>query len=123
MGSIFKDFFNKGQQNNQPGGIEFIGEAPDSTEQIKVNIKVYGRVQGVGFRFTSKQAADQIGVSGIVRNESDGSVYAEAVGTKDQVEEFIHALAKGPSPAATVERVVVEYDEDIHDHQGFSQTN
>ena len=46
-----------------------------------LNIHIYGKVQLVGYRFTAKMRADKLGVSGFVRNESDGSVYIEALGT------------------------------------------
>ena len=40
-----------------------------------VSLEVYGIVQGVGFRYTTKILADQIGIVGKVLNRSDGSVY------------------------------------------------
>ena len=46
----------------------------------KLRIHVQGRVQGVGFRYTTKMLADQLGVTGSVKNESDGSVSIEAMG-------------------------------------------
>lgn len=122
MSSIFKNFFQKGQDENTPGEVEYIGEAPASTENVKVTIKVLGQVQGVGFRFTTKEAADQIGVTGVVRNENDGSVYVEAAGDKEQIDHFVDSLAKGPSPAASVDRVIVEYDSSIKNRDSFSQT-
>ncbi|WP_431293764.1 acylphosphatase [Pedobacter sp. P26] len=45
-----------------------------------LNIKVTGKVQGVGFRETTKIIANQMMVNGFVRNEKDGSVYIEAEG-------------------------------------------
>ena len=41
----------------------------------KIKMTVNGRVQGVGFRYMTKVVADLIGITGIVRNEDDGSVY------------------------------------------------
>ncbi|MGF2049606.1 acylphosphatase, partial [Lactococcus lactis] len=46
----------------------------------KLRIHVQGRVQGVGFRYTTKMLADQLGVTGSVKNEADGSVSIEAFG-------------------------------------------
>ena len=40
----------------------------------KIRIQVQGRVQGVGFRYTTKLLADRMGIQGSVKNESDGSV-------------------------------------------------
>ena len=45
-----------------------------------------GRVQGVGFRYLTRRAADLIGVTGWVRNERDGSVTLEIQGTEEQVD-------------------------------------
>ena len=45
-----------------------------------VTLQASGRVQGVGFRWATKVAADKCGVNGIVRNLMDGSVFIEAEG-------------------------------------------
>jgi len=45
-----------------------------------LNITVKGVVQGVFFRASTKDQADQLGICGLVRNEQDGSVYVEAEG-------------------------------------------
>lgn len=51
-----------------------------------------GRVQGVGFRYLTRRAADLIGVTGWVRNERDGSVILEIQGTEEQVDGVMLAL-------------------------------
>ena len=51
-----------------------------------------GRVQGVGFRYLTRRAADLIGVTGWVRNEADGSVTLEIQGTEEQVDGVMLAL-------------------------------
>ena len=51
-----------------------------------------GRVQGVGFRYLTRRAADLIGVTGWVRNERDGSVTLEIQGTEEQVDGVMLAL-------------------------------
>ncbi|MER2064520.1 MAG: acylphosphatase, partial [Alkalibacterium sp.] len=75
------------------------------------------------FRFSTKQAADELGVTGIVRNEPDGTVYVEAAGEQDQLNKFVEALRKGPSPASEVDKVVVTYDRNIEEKSKFSQAN
>ncbi|WP_125981393.1 acylphosphatase [Loigolactobacillus iwatensis] len=70
-----------------------------------VQLTVFGRVQGVGFRFSTKRLADKIGVSGIVRNLIDGSVYIEASGSNKQIEKFISSIKESPSPYGKVTRV------------------
>ena len=46
-------------------------------DMIRRQYHVYGRVQGVGFRYTVTQAADALGLTGWVCNERDGSVTTE----------------------------------------------
>jgi acylphosphatase len=121
MSSIFKDFFNSGRENKNPSEIEYRNDKPENTETIKIKAQVYGVVQGVGFRYTTKHLADQLGVNGIVRNENDGSVYVEALASENQIEQFIEELAKGPSPSAVVDKVVIEYDDSITDYEGFGE--
>ncbi|WP_080146817.1 acylphosphatase [Marinilactibacillus piezotolerans] len=123
MGSLFDSFLNKGKQNKQPAPVDYLNERNPHTDQDKISAQVYGHVQGVGFRMSTKQAADEIGVTGIVRNESDGSVYAEAVGSSEQIDQFIEVLRKGPSPAASVDKVVIKFDEKIEEKSNFSQAN
>lgn len=64
-------------------------------------IRVYGRVQGVGFRYFTRKVAGETGVSGYVNNEYDGSVYIEAEGSEEQLELFISRVRMGP-PRANV---------------------
>ena len=55
----------------------------------KLRMNVQGRVQGVGFRYMTKMVADQLGVTGSVRNEDDGSVSITAIAPEDIMETFI----------------------------------
>ena len=59
---------------------------------IRKRFVVIGRVQGVGFRYLTRRAADLIGVTGWVRNERDGSVTLEIQGTEEQVDGVMLAL-------------------------------
>ena len=52
-----------------------------------------GRVQGVGFRYTTMQVAKEFEVAGQVRNLTDGRVQLEVEGRADEVEHFIEALS------------------------------
>jgi acylphosphatase len=61
-----------------------------------VSIKVYGKVQGVGFRFYTQKTAREMGVNGFVKNERDGSVYIEAEAEDNIIETFIEWVKKGP---------------------------
>ena len=56
------------------------------------HIRVYGIVQGVGFRFTTQMLANKYGIGGWVANLPDGSVEMEATGTKDELDAFREAI-------------------------------
>jgi acylphosphatase len=56
---------------------------------------VSGFVQGVGFRYFARDAAERANVSGYVRNLPDGRVEAYAIGTHKQLAEFRAALERG----------------------------
>lgn len=64
---------------------------------IHKNIFVYGHVQGVLFRATAQKIANQFEVKGIIRNEPDGRVYAEAEGEEPAVSKFIYWCNQGPA--------------------------
>lgn len=72
-----------------------------------LKVSITGKVQGVGFRQTSKYIADQMGVTGIVRNEKDGSVYMEIEGDDISLEEMMNWCNEGPD-RAMVEQVSAE---------------
>jgi acylphosphatase len=59
---------------------------------IRYSITFTGRVQGVGFRYTTVDIAQRFQVAGWVRNEQDGSVRCVAEGAESQLERFIAAL-------------------------------
>lgn len=69
-----------------------------------LNIKIYGKVQGIFFRVTAKEKADGLGITGFTKNEDDGSVYIEAEGEEKNLEEFLKWCKKGPS-LAKVEKI------------------
>ena len=73
---------------------------------IAKHVVVTGRVQGVAFRAWTREQAQALGVSGWVRNRTDGAVEAVLAGTDAAVEALIAALHDGP-PAARVEAVRV----------------
>lgn len=75
-----------------------------SDEVGTVRFHVFGRVQGVGFRWWTQSRARHLGVAGTARNLEDGSVEVIATGTKGLLEAMERELRSGP-PAARVERV------------------
>ena len=62
---------------------------------IRRHIVFYGWVQGVGFRYRARHAAELYGCSGWVRNEWDGSVTMEIQGTEEQIDSVILAAERG----------------------------
>lgn len=96
---------------------------PIDTNSTKARLIVEGMVQGVGFRYSTKQLADQIGVYGIVRNENDGTVYIEVNGAPEKVDSFVEGIRNSPSPSARVDYVTLEEDETIEERVKFTVTN
>ncbi len=80
---------------------------------------VAGRVQGVGFRWFTVDAASREGLGGWVRNLSDGRVEAVAEGESERVARFEAALWRGAS-RARVEDVQVGDTEPLGPDDGFS---
>jgi acylphosphatase len=66
-----------------------------------------GRVQGVGFRYFTRKAAQELGVVGTVANLPDGRVEIEAAGDPAAVEELARRVRQGPR-FAEVREVVEE---------------
>ncbi len=60
---------------------------------------VYGRVQGVGFRFYVQNVGNRLGLTGNVRNCPDSSVEIIVEGDARKIAEFIRYVEKGPSLA------------------------
>ncbi len=74
---------------------------------IAKKIKVYGRVQGVGFRQFTQHIAEKLNIQGTVKNLSDDSVECYAKGQKEDIEKFIQQIRKGP-PLAKVTNIEIE---------------
>ena len=69
-------------------------------------LKIFGVVQGVGYRWSMVQEARRLGVRGGVRNCRDGTVEAVVAGTMQALDQIIDWARKGP-PSAVVSRVDV----------------
>lgn len=61
-------------------------------------------MQGVFFRHFSQLKAKELGITGFVRNEADGTVYIEAEGGKKALEQFLKWCENGPQ-SAKVEKI------------------
>lgn len=81
-------------------------DEPMSSDVVARRVVVHGRVQGVFFRDSCRQEAEQSRVAGWVRNEPDGTVGAMFEGAPEAVEAMVAWCHQGP-PYARVERVEV----------------
>ena len=88
---------------------------------LTVSLRISGKVQGVWFRASAKDAAISIGVKGKVWNEPNGDVGALAQGTQDQIDAFIDWCKQGP-PLARVEDVKVESVSSSETYESFEIT-
>ena len=66
-----------------------------SSNVIRQHIVFTGYVQGVGFRWRARQAANLYGCTGWVHNEWDGSVIMEIQGTQEQIDQVIMSIEQG----------------------------
>lgn len=78
---------------------------------------VWGRVQGVGFRWFVEKHANDIGLKGWTANLDDGRVEVYAVGTKKQLDELNGWLHRGPAMADV--RGVEETEAAVEKVSGF----
>ena len=62
---------------------------------IRLQLRFIVRVQGVGFRWTARNIADSLGLTGWVLNDWDGSVLMEVQGKKETIEKLIEGLERG----------------------------
>jgi acylphosphatase len=90
-------------------------------EKVKVRVRIEGLVQGVNYRYATRQKALELGVNGWVRNLWNGSVECLLEGERDKVEALIRWCHHGP-PGARVEKITTHGEEYRGDLQGFSIT-
>ena len=62
---------------------------------IRRRFSFSGAVQGVGFRWRARHAAESYGATGWVRNERDGSVTMELQGSEETIERVLDAIERG----------------------------
>ncbi|TDT76152.1 acylphosphatase [Arthrobacter sp. AG258] len=77
------------------------GSAGDA---VRLDARVLGMVQGVGFRYWTMAKAEELGLSGEVANRDDGSVSVVAEGPEPKVRQLLEWLNSGSTPGR-VERV------------------
>jgi acylphosphatase len=77
-----------------------------------VHLVIKGKVQGVFYRASTKDKANELGIKGWVKNMPDGNVEVLATGNKDQLKSFIEWCGRGPKQAI-VSDVIVSNAEEI----------
>jgi acylphosphatase len=84
----------------------------------RAHVLVSGRVQGVFFRDSTRQKAEELGLAGWVKNVPDGQVEALFEGPSERVREMVRWCEEGPQHAS-VERVSSDFASASGDLEGF----
>lgn len=79
---------------------------------------IRGRVQGVGFRYYTKAKAQELDLTGWVRNLPDGTVELLAKGPVSALEQFMHCLEAGPI-GSRVEKADFQWFQETQEFKGF----
>jgi acylphosphatase len=91
------------------------------SDLVSFRATVHGRVQGVFFRGFVERWAEQLKLTGDVRNLRDGTVEVRAEGERLQLGKLLNYLNTGP-PSARVDRVETEWAEFTGNYSGFTVT-
>jgi acylphosphatase len=92
--------------------------AVNASDTNRARVKIAGRVQGVYFRASACQEAQSLGITGWVRNCSDGSVELVAEGAREKLDQLIAWCHRGPVGALVAE-VSVRWEDPEHSFHGF----
>lgn len=84
----------------------------------RVELKIYGRVQGVFYRDRARRRAIKFNIIGFVKNESDGTVFIAAEGGEENLKKFIEWCYNGPI-LAKVNKIDVEWKQAIGEFKNF----
>ncbi len=90
----------------------------ESGDRERAHVYVSGQVQGVFFRDSTRERAEQLGLTGWVRNLPEGRVEALFEGPSERVREMIRWCEQGP-PHAAVEDVDTEFETPQGDLKAF----
>jgi acylphosphatase len=85
---------------------------------VRATIRVYGEVQGVGFRAWVARRALKLGLKGYVENRSDGSLLIVVEGDEGGVKQLVEECRRGPL-LAKVDNVDVTWGEYVGEFQEF----
>ena len=85
---------------------------------VTLHLRIFGRVQGVGFRYYTQREARRRNVAGWVRNRHDGSVEAMIQGPQEAVDDLIQWIRHGPPNARVTD---VQIGEGEGEYSAFEQ--
>ena len=85
----------------------------DALQASAATIIVSGHVQGVGFRFFTSDLAETLGITGWVKNRSDGRVEIEAHGFRAVIEKMVVRLRQGPPRASVTDIAVIWHSAEL----------
>ncbi|RLD14334.1 MAG: acylphosphatase [Caldiserica bacterium] len=84
----------------------------------RIEVKIYGIVQGVGFRFYAQFRALELGIKGYVKNNFDGSVTFVGEGDEEDLKKMVEYLKKGPT-GAVVQKIDIDWKEAKDEFKDF----
>lgn len=87
---------------------------------IAKRVTYEGRVQGVGFRYTTKEIATGFDVCGTVTNLPDGRVKLEVMGEPEEVDEYLQHIAEESPVAHHIKNAHVEEIAPLENVRGFT---
>jgi acylphosphatase len=88
------------------------------SEKVRAHVLIRGWVQGVAFRYKTRNAAIENGVTGWVRNKADGSVEAVFEGDRVNVEDVVRWCENGP-PMAVVKDLDIQWEKYVGEFSEF----
>ena len=91
---------------------------PDASSVRRLRMRFVGQVQGVGFRWTARMVANELGLTGWVRNEPDGSVSMELQGPNGYLAQYFTLFDR--QYANYPIRYIIDEKDDIEPHEGES---
>lgn len=86
-----------------------------------LKLKIYGKVQGVGFRWSVRSKAEDLNLVGWVKNVSDNTVECEVEGEEAQLEKFLKWIKDGPR-FAKVDDVEIDWEKPKEEFKKFKIT-
>jgi acylphosphatase len=95
------------------------GEGIHQLPMKRIQATVYGRVQGVNFRYYTQREALRFNLTGWVANQSDGSVAVVAEGSETDLKKLLEFLHMG-SPASQVDKVDYQWGDPTNKFYRFS---